>query len=129
MQVFKQELTVSKDDLDELHHVNNVRYVQWVQDIAKAHWLSMATEKMLEDYFWVVVSHHIEYKESAVLHDDIRLKTYVTQTHGVTSTRTVEMFFKDSGKLLLKAETKWCFMDARTKRPVRIPYEIATLFD
>lgn len=129
MQVFEQELTVSKDDLDELHHVNNVRYVQWVQDVAKAHWFSKATSHMLEHYFWVVVSHHIEYKQSAVLHDNILLKTYVPHADGVTSTRIVEMYLKDSGKLLVKAETKWCFMDANTKRPTRIPQEIAILFD
>ncbi|MGC1514312.1 MAG: acyl-CoA thioesterase, partial [Maribacter sp.] len=29
---FKKELIVKEEDLDDLNHVNNVRYVQWIQD-------------------------------------------------------------------------------------------------
>ena len=28
------DLQVKKEHLDELHHVNNVQYLQWVQEIA-----------------------------------------------------------------------------------------------
>ena len=35
---FEMFHTVISQDLDDLMHVNNVRYVQWVQDLAKAHW-------------------------------------------------------------------------------------------
>ena len=66
MQIFEQSITVTQDDLDDLNHVNNVRYVQWVQDIAKAHWMQNTSEDILDSYFWVVVSHHIEYKGSAI---------------------------------------------------------------
>ena len=129
MQTFEQFITVSREDLDELHHVNNVRYVQWVQDIAKAHWLQNATTDILNTYFWVVVSHHIEYKGSALLNDIIQLKTYVTKSEGVTSTRVVDMYNKETGKLLVKAETVWCLMNYESKRPVRIPKLIAELFN
>ena len=37
MTSFEQTLTVTSDHLDELKHVNNVQYLQWVQDIAGAH--------------------------------------------------------------------------------------------
>ena len=127
MQIFEQSITVTQDDLDDLNHVNNVRYVQWVQDIAKAHWIQNTSKDLLDSYFWVVVSHHIEYKGSALLGDTIELKTYVTKSEGVTSTRIVEMYNKTSGKLLVKAETVWCLMDMRSKRPARIPEEIAML--
>ena len=43
MTVFEVTHTVISDDLDDLLHVNNVRYVQWVQDIAKAHWGAATT--------------------------------------------------------------------------------------
>lgn len=129
MQTFQQSITVTEDDLDELKHVNNVRYVQWIQDIAKAHWLKNASKVMLDNYFWVVVSHHIEYKSSALLGDVVQLKTYVQNAEGVTSTRCVEMYLQSSDKLLVKAETVWCLMDSTSKKPARIPREIATLFD
>ena len=128
MQTFEQLITVSQDDLDDLNHVNNVRYVQWVQDIAKAHWLKNASKEILDNYFWVVVSHHIEYKSSALLNDVIQLKTYVTKSEGVTSTRVVEMYHKETRKLLVKAETVWCLIGTKSKRPVRIHKEIVSLF-
>lgn len=129
MQIFEQSIIVTQDDLDDLNHVNNVRYVQWVQDIAKAHWMQNTSKGLLDSYFWVVVSHHIEYKGSSLLGDIVELKTYVTKSEGVTSTRIVEMYHKTSGKLLVKAETVWCLMDMKSKRPARIPEEIAILFD
>ena len=29
---------VIKEHLDDLNHVNNVQYLYWAQEIAKAHW-------------------------------------------------------------------------------------------
>jgi len=42
-EIYEMELKVTKEDLDELQHVNNVRYVQWIQDIAKAHWENVSS--------------------------------------------------------------------------------------
>ena len=38
MNNFEQTLMVEHHHLDELQHVNNVQYLQWVQDISGAHW-------------------------------------------------------------------------------------------
>lgn len=129
MQIFEKTITVTKDDLDQLNHVNNVRYVQWVQDIAEEHWLQNTTQDILNSYFWVLVSHHIEYKSQAVLGDQLHVKTYVSKSEGVTSIRHVEIYNLKNDKLVTKSETKWCFMDAKTKRPTRITPEIAELFN
>lgn len=126
MQVYKKSLIVSKNDLDELNHVNNVRYVQWIQDIAKAHWEQKVTQNIKDAFYWVVVNHFIEYKSPAFLNDDILIKTYVIKSEGVTSTRVVEMYKED--KLLVKAETVWCLLSTSKNRPARITTEIADLF-
>lgn len=129
MQVYQKRITVSKGDLDDLNHVNNVRYLQWVQDVASEHWQQNVTETILDQYFWVVVSHHIEYKSAAVLDDNIRIDTYVIRSEGVTSTRIVEMYHDTTNKLLVKAETIWCLMNKSSSRPARITPEIAELFN
>ncbi len=129
MQIFEKLITVTKDDLDELNHVNNVRYVKWVNDVAKEHWLQNASEDICKEYFWVLISHNIEYKNSALLNDIIKLKTYVIKTEGVTSTRIVEMYHNKTQKLLIKSETKWCLMSSKTLRPTRINLEIVNLFN
>jgi acyl-CoA thioester hydrolase len=129
LQIFETLLTVTKDDLDELNHVNNVRYVQWVQDVAKEHWLAFASEEIREAYFWIMLTHFIEYKRPALLHDVLKLKTYVVKAEGVTSTRIVEIINNKTNKLLAKSETIWCFMNSSTMKPNRIPNEISKIFN
>lgn len=128
MQVFKTQITVTKHDIDELNHVNNVRYVKWVNNAAKLHWEQNITEEIGNNFYWVVLSHNIEYKSSALLNDVITIKTYVTKSEGVTSTRVVEMYNSKTNKLLVKSETNWCLIDGRSNRPTRITAEIANLF-
>lgn len=129
METFEKLITVIKDDLDELKHVNNVRYVKWVNDIAKEHWLQNASKDICEKYFWVLLKHNIEYKNSALLNDIVKFKTYVIKAEGVTSTRIVEMYQDKTQKLLAKSETSWCLMSFKTMRPTRINSEIANLFN
>lgn len=129
MQVFEQTITVVKSDLDQLNHVNNVRYVQWVQAIAEAHWNKKANQLIKENYFWVLVKHCIDYKNQAVLNDVLILKTYVLKSEGVTSIRIVEIHNATTKKLIVKSETKWCFMNKKTQRPTRIVSEVVHLFD
>lgn len=128
MQIYEQELTVTESHLDSRNHVNNVRYVEWVQDIAEAHWLLKSSENIRQDYYWVMISHYIQYKAEAVLDDTLLLKTYVTASQGIKSTRIVEIYNASTNKLLATSETNWCFMSHNTHRPTRIPKAINTLF-
>ena len=129
MKTYETTLVVTKEHIDDLNHVNNVHYVQWVQDIAKAHWQSKASVELQTKYSWFLLSHFIEYKGAAFLNDIIKLKTYIAKAEAVKYTRIVEMYNASTNKLLAKSETKWCFMNAKTQRPSRIPLEIVDLFD
>ena len=129
MDVFEYQITVTKDDIDELNHVNNVRYVKWVNDAAKMHWQKNTPSEINNNYYWVVLSHTIDYKSSAFLNDVIIIKTYVAKSEGVKSTRIVEMYNSKTDKLLVKSETIWCLIDAKTNGPTRITNEIASLFN
>ena len=128
MQTYKQELTVTKDHIDLLNHVNNIEYVRWVQDVAEAHWNSNTSQTIRQDYYWVMISHHIKYKGEAFLGDIITLKTFILESKGVKSIRAVEIYNKDTQKLLATSETIWCFMSHETNRPARIPEDIIKLF-
>ena len=128
MQTYTKLIKVTESDLDELNHVNNVRYVQWVNDVAKAHWLKMVSSSILDNYFWVLLNHNIDYKNPAILHDTILLKTYVKSIEGAISTRIVEIHNNDTEKLIAKSETKWCLINRATNKPTRITTELSTLF-
>tara|TARA_B100000809_G_C14912120_1_gene450202 strand:- start:297 stop:686 length:390 start_codon:yes stop_codon:yes gene_type:complete len=128
MQIHEQELTVTKDHLDLLNHVNNIEYVRWVQDIAAAHWTLKSTQKIRQEYYWVMMSHHIQYKGEALLGDNLLLKTFILHSKGAKSTRAVEIYNKNTEKLLTTSETVWCFISYETNKPARIPEDIANLF-
>lgn len=128
MQIFENNITVTQSDLDALNHVNNTRYVQWVQDIAEQHWLKEVSINITDNYYWVMLSHCISYKFPAFLDDKITLKTYVVQSEGVTSTRVVKILNAKTQKLLAESETKWCFMSRQSNRPTRILEEVHNLF-
>ncbi|NAS30853.1 acyl-CoA thioesterase [Flavobacteriaceae bacterium R38] len=128
MKIYTKEIVVKESDLDEMQHVNNVQYLYWVQDAAKEHWQKLASKTLQETYLWVVLNHNITYKNAAILNDKLIIKTYVKESSGVTSARIVEMYEADSQKLIVNTETKWCLLNAKTKKPVRIPEEIIHLF-
>ena len=129
MPVFESVFTVEEKHLDDIQHVNNVHYVQWVQDIAKLHWDRNATPSIQERYFWVLTTHLIEYKNSALLGDLINVRTYVSKYQGAVCHRIVEITDKTTNMLLATSETKWCLISTETKRPTRITREIAELFE
>lgn len=127
-EVYKKYLTVSEDDLDDQQHVNNVRYVQWIQDVAQEHWETRASEEQKVGFAWVVVRHEIDYKMEALLNDEILLETRIIDTTHVTSVREVAIKNNNSGKLLAKAKTTWCLLDQKTKKPQRISDELKEIF-
>ncbi|WP_431135533.1 acyl-CoA thioesterase [Psychroserpens mesophilus] len=128
MLIFEKNITVSTEDLDARKHVNNVRYVQWVQDIAEDNWIANTSVHLRHMYYWIMLSHHIQYKAEALLGDDLVLKTFVTKAEGLRSTRIVEIYNKKTSKLLTTSETIWCLMSHDTNKPTRIPQEIIDLF-
>ncbi|WP_047546846.1 acyl-CoA thioesterase [Psychroserpens sp. Hel_I_66] len=128
MQTHENFIVVAQDVIDERGHVNNVRYVEWVQDIAQSHWEMKTNPKTRDEFYWILVSHHIQYKAEALLGDVLRLKTYVKKSEGVRSTRIVEVYNKNTDKLLTTSETIWCFMSHENNKPARIPEDIIQLF-
>ncbi|MCG2461079.1 acyl-CoA thioesterase [Flavobacteriaceae bacterium F89] len=127
--VFKRTLTVRENDLDDLQHVNNVRYVQWIQDISKEHWQTLAPARMQKGIIWVVLNHNITYRSAAQLGDVLRIETHIANSEGATSHRIVEMFNDKTGQLLVHAVTKWCMLNSETQKPMRISGEIKKVFD
>jgi len=122
MGVFYTNFTVLKSHIDQLNHVNNVIYVQWIQDIANQHWNELKKGHDTSHYTWVVIKHEIDYLKQAVLGDQIEAKTWVGKTGGIKSIRYVE-FYKNN-ILLVKAVTTFCLLNAFSFKPTRITNDI-----
>lgn len=122
---FKIEIVVEEHHIDDLKHVNNVTYLEWVQHLANQHWLARATPELLK-YKWVVLNHYIEYKRPAFLGDTITAGTFIGKTQGVRCERFAE-FYKDD-QLLAKARSEWCMVEGESLKPVRVPENMYQLF-
>src|SRR5207248_7220552 len=70
-------VSVLPADIDEQNHVNNTVYLRWVQEVATAHWKSLASADAQAAISWVVLRHEIDYKLPAGLNDEILLRTWV----------------------------------------------------
>lgn len=126
MKIFEKQITVTKDHLDFNNHVNNLVYMQWALDISREHWLSEISEEINEKYFWMVRSHHVEYKKQAFLGDEITVKTFVDGYRGPFSDRIVKVYKGD--ELLVEVKSNWCLIERATEKLKRVPEEIMKLF-
>lgn len=128
MTAFEQVVVVEAADLDERAHVNNVVYVRWVQEIATAHWRALAPTEALAEIAWVALRHEIDYLAPAVLGDELLLRTWVGAAERLAFERFTEIRRTADARVLAKARTLWCPVDARTGRPRRPSAEVRALF-
>ena len=126
---YSRSLIIPESAIDENGHVNNVAYVQWMQDIAVEHYSSIGgIIAQGPDATWVVREHKIEYFLPAFLGEEIEIKTWVENIRRVRSLRKYEFIRKADGKVLVKGETDWVFVDAKTGSPRAIPVEVSNVF-
>lgn len=120
---FRMDIVMQPGDIDALSHVNNVVYVQWVQDVSAAHWFELSTPEIRDQFVWVVLRHEINYLKSAKWGDELYAETWVGDTAGFKSVRHVDILNKN-GDLLVRAQTTWCMIDARQFKPARLTPEV-----
>ncbi len=129
--IFQHTFTVPDSAIDALGHVNNVVYVQWMQDVAIMHSDSLGgtIEKYMKlGAIWVVKTHRIEYHGPAFAGDRIIAKTWVSNIKNTSSLRKYKFFRESDNKIIAAAETMWVFINLKNGRPVTIPDEISDMF-
>ena len=129
-QIYKHEIRVTADMVDANGHVNNVAYIQWMQDAAIHHAQATGCTQAASSLgaTWVVRTHHVEYLRPAFAGDTIRVLTWVSNFRKVQSLRKYKLVRTSDDTVVAQAETDWVFVDARTGRPRAIPDEIKNLF-
>ena len=123
-----QEFVAQADHIDELEHVNNAVWVQWIQELATAHWNAVAPKEAIEKYIWVVTRHEIDYRGNIAAGETAIGQTWISERP--TGARFWRNFsFADTdGKRLVSGRTNWAIIDRRIQRPVRVPADLVDLF-
>ena len=121
-------ITATEADIDELGHVNNAVWVKWIQDIAVAHWDTIATPEQRDQLIWVVTRHEIDYLRAVLPGETVTGRTWVPDPpKGARFDRHMEFTGAD-GKVRVKAKTTWAIIDKATGKPLRVPPEVAAPF-
>ncbi|HWY40666.1 MAG TPA: thioesterase family protein [Chthoniobacterales bacterium] len=126
--VFEMTVAVQPADIDGQNHVNNTVYLRWVQDVATAHWKSLASADAQEVIGWVVLRHEIDYKMPANLGDEIMLRTWVGEASRLKFERFTDVRRKIDNQLLATARTVWVPIDSRTGKPTRVSADVRARF-
>ena len=119
------QVKVGPNEIDNLNHVNNLAYLNWVLEAAEQHWRLLSSGRFDQEYGWLVLRHEIDYKGAAFKDDKLDVYTWIGDTYGLKSERFVQI--KKDGNILVECKTIWCLIDRRTMRPVRIPDSITAL--
>ncbi len=126
---YSKTFIIPRSAIDDNGHVNNVAYVQWMQDIAVEHYASLGgISAQGSEATWVVHEHRIEYLLAAFAGEQIEIRTWIENVRRVRSLRQYEFIRKSDGKVLVKGETDWVFVDTKSGRPVAIPIEVVNTF-
>ena len=126
--VFEMTFTAAPEHIDELGHVNNAVWVRWMEQVAVAHWRSVADAEHQDAYFWVVVRHEIDYLRAVLEGERITARTWVGDNlKGAKFDRHIEFVGAD-GKPRVRSRTDWAIIDKASGRPIRIPPEVVAPF-
>ncbi|WP_373488923.1 acyl-CoA thioesterase [Blastomonas sp.] len=128
MNTFVRTFTATLEHIDELGHVNNAVWVQWIQDIAVAHWQAAADPVHVSAYFWVVVRHEIDYRGNIGVGEQALGRTWVPGTpRGARFNRHI-VFADARGKDIVTAISTWAMIDRASGRPARVTPNIVAAF-
>jgi acyl-CoA thioester hydrolase len=128
--IYPYEFTVPDEAVDENGHVNNVMYVQWMQDAAVRHYDAMGGRQITINLgaTWVVRSHTVEYLRPAFAGERIRVLTWVANMRRVRSLRRYRFVRVKDEQELVRGETDWVFVDVESGAPRSVPEQVTGLF-
>ncbi|NDV62196.1 acyl-CoA thioesterase [Puniceicoccales bacterium CK1056] len=129
IRIFQKRFTVPRTAIDRNGHVNNVVYVQWMQDLAIKHWQTVGGETVNRDNAatWVARSHHIEYLRPAFEGDELEALTWISNLRRVRSLRKYTFRRVGDKQIIARGETDWVFIDVQSGHPKPIPDSVPAI--
>lgn len=123
---FAFPIKVIPADIDFMGHVNNARYLNWVQDAVLAHWNKIAPAEEVASKAWVALKHEITYRRPAFLDDDVIASTVLEKVQGARAFYSTVI--QRGEDVLAEVKSAWCCIDSTTLRPARLQKEVVKFF-
>ena len=119
-------------DIDTVGHVNNANYLVYLEDcgVQAVNHFGWPMRRMLAAGFGIVARRYrIEYKQSAVLDDDLLVTTWVADVRRATAVRHYTITRASDQALMVRALALWVWVDLQTGQPIRIPADFLASFE
>lgn len=130
LKIYTKIIPITLAYIDDNNHVNNVNYLQWMQDIGFEHINHNVPSSFYESnpITWFVKEHTIEYKLPCVLGDEILIRTWIASAKRVYATREYEFVRVADGKVVAQAKSIFVCMHQTKLKPVSISKEFTKYF-
>jgi acyl-CoA thioester hydrolase len=119
-------IRILPDDIDFMGHVNNARYLNWVQDAVVSHWRRFAPAEEVAAKLWVALRHEITYRKPAFLDDQVIASVVLEKVEGARAFYAT--LIKRGEDVIAEVKSSWCCIDAATMRPARIAKDVIARF-
>lgn len=126
-QTFRLDFAPTPADIDENGHVNNVVYLGWMQDLATGHWRYRLPPEEQSKWAWVALRHELDYRRELKLGEAASAITWIGDRRGPRMDRFYRIDGPD-GAMCAQGKSEWCLIDVVTRRPVRVPDWMETMF-
>ncbi len=126
-QPFTLQLKVAGEHIDGLNHTNNKVYVQWCEQVAWAHSVSLGLD--LDSYrdlnrAMAITSAQYQYLQASREGEELVVGTWISGwDKKLTMERQFQIIRIGDGETLLRAGMRFACIDLTTGRPRRMPRE------
>lgn len=114
-------------DIDSMQHVNNAAFLNMLEDAAiqAARHLGWPVPRLLSEKIAMMVRRQqIEYKQPALLDDELEIRTWLFDLRRIGATRYYEIRRISDDALMVRAQAQWVVVNIETGRPMRVPTQL-----
>ncbi len=114
--------------LDGYNHVNNARYLEFLEEARWQHTDNISKEAYKTiPWSFVIVNININYKFSATFGDVLRIETGIDKIGGKSITFNQEVFLDDDSTPVCDAKVTFVILDNKTGKPLPIEGDLLKL--
>ena len=113
-------------------HVSNVEFVRWIDRAAELHADSLGQDRAglaATGRMWFVARHEVDYRAEVFPGQELLVFTWVRDVGRSSSWRETVIARAADGAAVCVASTRWAYVDLSTRRPARIPADVASALD
>ncbi len=128
---FRTRRAVEWRHIDPNQHVNNAMYMAYIEDcgVQVAAAFDWPMTRMMAAGFGIVARRYrIEYKQAAVMDDELEVATWISDVKRATAVRHYTITRVADKALLARAHVLWVWINLKNGRPIRIPADFLAAF-